>query len=230
MSVVAIRLRPNERANTRRNLSLPPRESGLENAADYQIVTRDQNIRVSQRLLAALLKHHAANPPDLPSRYAVERIRQECFKPKTTRQVISTNCEELRRIETENALSAVEEMRKALERAAIRRRKILDSVEQDRALAKLYRKKSMAHIVAEVAKKYGITVHDILGRRRMYSVARQEAMWRCLKETENTSVRVGWHFNRDHSTVLYAADCFEARAASGENALVGSSAPFHGAE
>jgi chromosomal replication initiation ATPase DnaA len=39
--------------------------------------------------------------------------------------------------------------------------------------------------------------------------ARQEAMWRCCRETGHSTTSVGRFFNRDHTTVVHAVQKIE---------------------
>lgn len=187
---------------------LPPREAcGLE--IDYQVVTRDENIRVSQGQLALLLRHHGENPPDRESQKAVERIRQQCFKPKMAREYISTTCEEVIRIDTENRLFTVESDRVAREKATARRRKILTKIERVRGVGRQFLRQTVNEILDEVAEKHGLTTDDLIGRCRRYSAARHEAIWRCIKQTNLSSTRVGLYFDRDHTTILNSVKVYE---------------------
>lgn len=65
---------------------------------------------------------------------------------------------------------------------------------------------TMISIIAEVARKHGLKVADLKGprRNRPYVRARQEAMYRCYRETDNSLPAIGRAFgNRDHTTVLH---------------------------
>lgn len=76
--------------------------------------------------------------------------------------------------------------------------------------------KTMTTIVAEVASKHGFTFDEMTSARRQRDlvIARQEAMWRCKKETPYSLPRIGTFFGgRDHTTVLHAVRRHEERMA-----------------
>jgi chromosomal replication initiator protein len=76
------------------------------------------------------------------------------------------------------------------------------------------RAKTIAEVITEVADKYGISYIEMLSQRRPAAVthARQEAYWRCIKETVASLPTIGRHFgNRDHSTILKGAKVYEKR-------------------
>jgi hypothetical protein len=60
-------------------------------------------------------------------------------------------------------------------------------------------------IQAEVARYFGISRSDLMSRDRRweFSRPRQVAMF-LARETGASLPEVGWHFNRDHSTILHA--------------------------
>lgn len=69
-------------------------------------------------------------------------------------------------------------------------------------------------IIAEVAKKYALTYVDLISRRRTRKLVwpRQEAMWRCLKETTASYPEIGRAIGgRDHTTVIHGVRAHEAR-------------------
>ncbi len=76
---------------------------------------------------------------------------------------------------------------------------------------------SMLEISKEVAKKHGFkTWRELTVRRRSkeYVIPRQEAMWRCCKETDQSLPAIGRFFGGfDHTTVMHACRAHEARAA-----------------
>lgn len=77
---------------------------------------------------------------------------------------------------------------------------------------------SMLEIAREVARKHGfkswreLTVHR---RAKEYVIPRQEAMWRCYKETGQSLPTIGRFFGGfDHTTVIHACRAHEARMAA----------------
>ncbi len=75
----------------------------------------------------------------------------------------------------------------------------------------------MHDIINEVAAKYGLTYAEIVSPRRQRALAwaRQEAYWRCAKETTFTYPAIGRAFgDRDHSTIIKGMAAFEKRRAA----------------
>ena len=60
-------------------------------------------------------------------------------------------------------------------------------------------------IINQVAHAYGLQYSDLTGpsKKRKYAWPRQEAMWRCRRETGLSLPRIGLAFARNHETVLY---------------------------
>ncbi len=74
--------------------------------------------------------------------------------------------------------------------------------------------KSVHTIINEVGEKHGFTYIEMVSQRRYGPLARarQEAYWRCMKETLCSLPTIGRHFgDRDHTTVLKGAKIHEAR-------------------
>jgi hypothetical protein len=63
----------------------------------------------------------------------------------------------------------------------------------------------MAQIIEETARLHGLTSRDLVSqsRRKELVRARQEAMYRCASETENSYPRIARAMKRDHTTVLH---------------------------
>lgn len=61
-------------------------------------------------------------------------------------------------------------------------------------------------IAEEVCARHGVTMTEMISHRRAMRVvpARFEAIWRCHKETPMSLPQIGKHFDRDHTSVLYA--------------------------
>lgn len=61
-------------------------------------------------------------------------------------------------------------------------------------------------IIAEVAARHDIPVHDILSdrRARVLIPARHEAIWRCVMETPLSLPAIGRVFHRDHTSIGHA--------------------------
>lgn len=72
---------------------------------------------------------------------------------------------------------------------------------------------TVQEILAEVAKKYGVTVLELVGDRRdrMIVRARQEAMWRCSKETGKSGAAIARLMRRDHTSVIAGVRRHEER-------------------
>lgn len=73
-------------------------------------------------------------------------------------------------------------------------------------------------VMVEVARKHGITLNELKGRRRAKHItaACQEAMWRMRKECQYLSFpQIGRLLgNRDHTTVLHGCRAHEKRMAA----------------
>jgi chromosomal replication initiator protein len=72
----------------------------------------------------------------------------------------------------------------------------------------------MHQIAVQVASQHGISHAEIISHRRQRPLvrARQEAMYRCKKETSYSFVQIARYFGgRDHTTVLHAVSKHEAR-------------------
>jgi chromosomal replication initiation ATPase DnaA len=79
-------------------------------------------------------------------------------------------------------------------------------------------------IIKEVAKKHGFSYNEMLSVRRPAALcrARQEAYWRCVRETRFSLPTIGRFFgNRDHSTILKGARIYELHLQSAAKASVG---------
>lgn len=82
--------------------------------------------------------------------------------------------------------------------------------------------RSIKTIIAEVAIKYDITLAQIMGNRkaRKFSEPRQEAMWRCYRETGATLPQIARAIGKkDHSTVWYGVKAYESRLKRREDLL-----------
>lgn len=65
----------------------------------------------------------------------------------------------------------------------------------------------MQDIINAVSDETGISVKDILARTRSNQAAcraRQVAMWLCHRVTKKSYVRIGYFFERDHTTIIHA--------------------------
>jgi hypothetical protein len=75
-------------------------------------------------------------------------------------------------------------------------------------------RKSAKLIAQEVCAKHGVSFNDIMSPRRNREVvtARQEAFWRCRKETTLTLPQIGRFLGgKDHTTVLWGIKMYEKR-------------------
>ena len=78
-------------------------------------------------------------------------------------------------------------------------------------------------IIDQVAAKHGFTYLEMVGRRRTADVvrARQEAYWRCMRETVFSVPTIGRHFGgRDHTTVLHGVRVHAERMKAAEGRSV----------
>jgi len=78
----------------------------------------------------------------------------------------------------------------------------------------LFAPQPMHAIIAQVAEKHGLTYREMLARRRARKIAwaRQEAMWRCARETTESLPNIGRALGGyDHTTVLYGVRRHEER-------------------
>lgn len=72
----------------------------------------------------------------------------------------------------------------------------------------------LANIIMDVCCKRNVTYHEMIGKRRSKRIAipRQEAYWRCSKETAASLPAIGRAFgDRDHTTVLHGIRQHEQR-------------------
>lgn len=79
-------------------------------------------------------------------------------------------------------------------------------------------------IIKEVAKKHGFSYNEMLSVRRPAALcrARQEAYWRCVRETRFSLPTIGRFFgNRDHSTILKGARIYALYLQSAAQASIG---------
>jgi len=75
---------------------------------------------------------------------------------------------------------------------------------------------TMRSIIAEVSKRHGVAVDELLGwsRVRHISHARQEAMWEIRRQTEKSLTAIGVPFgNRHHTSILHDIRAHEKRLA-----------------
>lgn len=69
-------------------------------------------------------------------------------------------------------------------------------------------------VLAEVSKKHGITVNELIGQQRSSQIvaARHESMWRMKTETTMSLPEIGRRLgNRDHTTVLHGVRKYAAK-------------------
>lgn len=83
----------------------------------------------------------------------------------------------------------------------------------------------MKQIIREICIKYNLTPNQLTGRQRNRNVAwpRQEAYWRCSKETCASQPEIGREFgDRDHTTVAFGIKAHQLRIerAADLNAIV----------
>lgn len=78
--------------------------------------------------------------------------------------------------------------------------------------------KTMRDICQEVADKHGVTLKQMRGPRRQHRLvhARHEAAWRCFHETECSYPAIGRVLHKDHTTIMNAVICHQARIDAGE--------------
>ncbi len=72
---------------------------------------------------------------------------------------------------------------------------------------------SPQHIIAEVARVYGLSTQDLASksRRRQITQPRNLAMFLCRKHTDASYASLGQLFARDHATVIYGVEQVERR-------------------
>lgn len=77
-------------------------------------------------------------------------------------------------------------------------------------------------ILMEVCEEYQFSLAELINpcRYRPYVYARQEAMWRCRKETPASLPEIGRMFKRDIATVIHGIRAHETRLLKGHMALL----------
>lgn len=73
--------------------------------------------------------------------------------------------------------------------------------------------KSIAQIMVETCEKYDVSLLELVSYRRSRPLVlyRQEAMYRCVKETAQSLPMIGRAFNRDHTTILHGVKAHAER-------------------
>lgn len=73
--------------------------------------------------------------------------------------------------------------------------------------------KPLHQIIREVADKHGLTYAELMSHRRDRAIAwpRQEAMYRCAKETSASLPMIARIFNRDHTTIIHGVRAYSER-------------------
>lgn len=73
-------------------------------------------------------------------------------------------------------------------------------------------------ILDEVARKYELSINELLGCRRSRHIAwpRQEVMYRASKETRASLPQIGAVLKRDHTTILFGIRAHERRMKAGK--------------
>ena len=63
-------------------------------------------------------------------------------------------------------------------------------------------------IIYLVSKEFGVSVNDVKGqcRKRIFTVARQSAIFFIRKYTNKTFMQIAEMFNRDHSSIIYSVN------------------------
>lgn len=74
-------------------------------------------------------------------------------------------------------------------------------------------KRKADNIVADVGRKHGVAVAEIMGKKRCTRIvhARQEAMTTICEKLPWSVAEVGRYFHKDHTTVLHAIKVFASR-------------------
>lgn len=156
-------------------------------------------------------------PPDLETRIAILRNKANAENleiPNDTLSYIAGQIDSNVR-ELEGALLRVQAY------ATMGQKEITTSLAADALKSMLPEDKKGAvtidQIIKTVAKYYGITVEDILGRKRVRNIVlpRQIAMYLSRELTGESFPKIGKEFGgKDHSTVLHSCDKIEEQMAS----------------
>ena len=79
------------------------------------------------------------------------------------------------------------------------------------------RKKLIGEVFAEVAKRHGLTVADLVGpsRLRQFAWPRQEAFYLAKMQTGASFPEIGRFARRDHTTVIHGVKAHAARIGDG---------------
>lgn len=163
------------------------------NQREISVIPRADQIKLSNELLARLLKCHGDNPPDKASASAVDRIRTGL---NMARAKVDREAEQRRR-------EAIERL-DAIHRAGEQR--------NDDNLLPAPRR--MADVAREVCVKYEITMAELCGVIRTKHIvdARREACYRMVKECNKSTPHIGRFLGgRDHTTVIHAVRRYEEK-------------------
>lgn len=145
-------------------------------------------------------------PPELETRIAILRKKAQMDNIKVPDDVL------------ELIASKIERNIRELEGALIRVTAFasLNQTELDQSLAEIVLRALLpdsasieitaATIIAATAEYFDVSVEDMRGqgKHRQLAFARQIAMYLCRELTELSLPKIGEHFNRDHTTVMYA--------------------------
>ncbi len=72
--------------------------------------------------------------------------------------------------------------------------------------------RDLLHVADQMARKYHVTLEEMLGRgRRSPEAAARHELWHLLYEEIPSLTRIGEIFGRDHSTILAAVRKYEER-------------------
>ena len=161
---------------------------------------------------------------------ARKRIEERAYELRTSR--IEAKRLAAQEAERRIAAAAAEQARRrdavlrAMNRAALlaaaeRRRKALTGRFERAFEMTKGRVSTMREIVAETARKHGVTVNEIMSdsRRMCIVMPRREAMWLCHALTSNSVSAIARFFSRDPTTVLHAIDKYEEHLAEVRAAL-----------
>lgn len=175
-----------------------------DNYREIDVVTRRDQIELSHRLLARLLKYHGDNPPDAESALAVHAFDDRLLgeKREAARKARQAEIDRLR---------AIEEARRAI---LLRQDVFHEKRATVGSIDTVERPKRMIDVAVEVAAKHGITVADLKmrWRRRHLVIARQEVCYRMAKECNRSTTQIGQFLGgRDHTTVIHSIQQYEKR-------------------
>lgn len=158
-------------------------------------------------------------PPDLETRIAIIRKKQECQEIKLSDEVINYLAARLK----SNVRRLEGALTNLILHAKFEKQEVTIDV-AERVLAGILNEESSSQLTVEqiqrvVAEHYDIRFADMTSKRRPASIAmpRQVAMYFSRKLTNLSYPDIGEQFGKNHATVLHAVTAVEERMASNQN-------------